>query len=130
LWYIYSIGKEKDTTKKEHKMKVFYGRKEGKIAYDTTDAGMQVWSTLEVGDDQDIADVLDYLRTVSGKPIASMPGFSWSYDETYRTQAGRDTMRAALLAPAKVVEAVKSAPMPSFFTTDADESFMLDRTGA
>jgi hypothetical protein len=39
-------------------------------------------------------------------------------------------MRAAILAPAKVIEAVKSAPIPAFFTTDADESFMLDRTGA
>ena len=111
-------------------MKVFYGRKEVKLTYDTTDTGMQVFSTLPVADDQDIADVLDYLRTVVGQPVPSMPGFSWSYDETYRTQARRDEMRAAILAPAKVIEAVKSAPVPDFFTTDADESFMLDRTGA
>ena len=112
-------------------MKVFYGRKEdGNLAYDTTDTGMQVFSTLTVSDDQDIADVLDYLRTVVGQPVPSKPGFSWSYDETYRTQARRDEMRAAIIAPAKVIEAVKSAPVPDFFTTDADESFMLDRTGA
>ena len=79
-------------------MKIFYGRKEdGKLTYDTTDKGMQVFSTLTVADDQDMADVLDYLRTVVGRPVPSKPGFSWSYDETYRTQARRDEMRAAIL---------------------------------
>jgi hypothetical protein len=91
-------------------MKIFYGRKEdGKLTYDTTDKGMQVFSTLTVADDQDMADVLDYLRTVVGQPVPSKPGFSWSYDETYRTQARRDEMRAAILAPAKTEK--KADPM-------------------
>ena len=112
-------------------MKLYYGRKEdGKLTYDTTDTGMRVFSTLAVADDQDIADVLDYLRTVVGQPVPSMPGFSWSYDETYRTQAGRDEMRAAILAPAKVTEEVKSAPIPAFFSSTAGESWMLDRTAS
>jgi hypothetical protein len=92
-------------------MKIFYGRKDGQIAYDTTDSDMQVFSTLTVSDDQDIVDVLDYLRTVVDRPVPSKPGFSWSYDETYRTQAGRDAMRAAILAPAKVDEKAEAKPV-------------------
>lgn len=88
--------------------KIYYGRKDGQIAYETSDAYMTVWSIMNVSDDQDIEEVLDYLRTVAGKPIPSCPKFSWSGDESYRTKEGRDHVRALLLLPAKVEVEVRT----------------------
>lgn len=81
---------------------IYYGRKDGQIAYETSDTGMTVWSTLQVSDDQDIGEVLSYLRTYAGKPIPSCPKFSWTYDESYKTKEGRDRVKSLFILPAKV----------------------------
>ena len=83
-----------------------------------------------VPDGEDMADVALYFATVVGKEIASMPGFSWSYDETYKTQAGRDKMRAALLLPAPVkIEVVASLPLLTEAEMEKEEAYMESNDG-
>lgn len=84
-----------------------------------------------VPDGEDMADVALYFEMVVGKDIPSMPGFSWSYDETYKTQAGRDKMRAALLlpAPASTPKAEATLPLLSESEMEREEAYMESEDG-
>jgi len=77
------------------------------------------------------ADVELYLDTVYGMDIPSMPGFSWSYDETYKTQESRDKMRAAILlpAPAKAIEVVSTLATLTDADMEREEKYMDSEDG-
>ncbi len=77
------------------------------------------------------ADAELYLDTVYGKAIPSMPGFSWSYDETYKTQESRDKMRAAILlpAPVKATEVVSTLATLTDAEMEREEKYMDSEDG-
>ena len=100
-----------------------------------SEAQMQTYQkgpfSYPVPDGEDMADVALYFAEVVGKPIPSMPGFSWSYDETYKTQAGRDKMRAALLlpAPVKSIEVAASLSLLTEAEMEREEAYMESNDG-